>query len=341
MIVCSECGNSAPSPDGFCTSCGTLLEWSGEQVERATNRPDQESAQGTLRQPAPEAARPGPEALVDEPEYTGSYCWSCGARNPEARVFCRSCGKQLALTADPEARPSWWRRLMNRLRGRRQRVAGDRPTGFRRREIEQPSGPGAPAKLKHRPKFHRDKRLPISRIAPLLAVLALLGVGLGPARSWITTKVFGVVQNAQQHLHEQYVSDAPVSATASTSLPGHGAQLAIDGVSNTYWATGNRGDGAGATLTVHFANPVDISRIGLLSGEPGSAYRSQPRPESMTLTAEGDAPVKLTFTDSPQFQNAAVSLKHVTVLAITFESVYPGQQGHNMAVSEIQFFTLS
>lgn len=344
MIICSECGNAAPSADGFCTSCGALLEWAGEKVETAAARPERESAQGTLRQPAVEAARPSPEPLEPETEYTGPYCWSCGARNGEGRVFCRACGQQLSLTAEPESRPSWWRRFIARFHRSRPRAAGERPSGFRRHDAHESaamqSGGTLSAAAKKRPRFHRNRRLPLSRLAPLLAILALLGIGLGPARAWVTTKVFGVVQTAQQHLHQQYVPDSPVSATASSSLPGHAAQLAIDGVSTTYWATNDKGDGVSDTLTVRFANPVQISRVGLLSGEPGAAFRSEPRPESMTLSAPGDTPAKTSFIDSSTFQNAAVSLKNVTVLTITFDSVYPGQQGHDMAVSEIQFYTL-
>ena len=350
MIICSECGNAAPSPDGFCTSCGALLEWAGEKVETVAARPDRESAQGTPRQPAAEAARPGPEPLEIEPEYTGSYCWSCGTRNAEDRVFCRACGVQLDRTAAPEPRQPWWRRLLARFRRSRPRAAGERPAGFLRHDAHEQaaasngssglSGSSLSAAAKRRPRFHRNRRLPLSRLAPLLAILALLGIGLGPARAWVTTKVFGVVQTAQQHLHEQYVPDTPVSATASSALPGHGAQLAIDGVSTTYWATDDKSGGIGDTLTVRFANAVDIARVGLLSGEPGSAFRSEPRPQSMTLAATGDTPAKLSFIDEAQFQNAAVSLKNVTVLTITFDSVYPGQQGHDMAVTEIQFFTL-
>lgn len=348
MIICSECGNAAPSPDGFCTSCGALLEWAGEKVETVAARPDHEAAQGTqgtLRQPAVEASRPGPEPLNTELEYTGPYCRICGTRNADDRVFCRACGQELNPETAPQPRPSWWRRFLARFKRRRPRAAGERPSGFRRHGTPEAAtgaetGANAVAAVKKRPFLHRNRRLPISRLAPLLAVLALLGIGLGPARAWLTTRVFGVVQSAQQHLHEQYVSDSPVSATASSSLSGHGAALAIDGVSTTYWATADKRGGIGDTLTVRFATPVDISRVGLLSGEPGAAFRTEPRPESMTLAAAGDAPVRLSFVDSPQFQNASLSLKHVTVLTITFDSTFPGQKGPDMAVTEIQFFSL-
>ncbi len=36
MIVCTECGHQNDDGDGFCGSCGTYLEWSGERIEAPT-----------------------------------------------------------------------------------------------------------------------------------------------------------------------------------------------------------------------------------------------------------------------------------------------------------------
>lgn len=36
MIVCTECGHQNDDGDGFCGSCGTYLEWSGERVDAPT-----------------------------------------------------------------------------------------------------------------------------------------------------------------------------------------------------------------------------------------------------------------------------------------------------------------
>jgi ribosomal protein L40E len=370
MIICTQCGNAAPSRDGFCSSCGALLEWAGEKLPERPGPAGQSNgnagsgeaaAQGGLaRPPAPEPDRPDPLALAVEPEYSGSYCWSCGARNPEARVFCRSCGARIAPDAAPEQRLSWWRRLMRRLRGRRNRAAGERPSGFRRHEARTTATASASAsggaqgkdakgyggsdsafaKPKRSFKVKPPRRLPISRIAPLLVVLGLVGVGIGPARQWVTTKVFGVAQSAQNRLHEQYVPDAAVSASASSAVAGHAANLVIDGVNTTFWAADDANSGVGDTLTVQFGNPVDLARIGVLSGEPGAGYLTQPRPKTVTISAAGDPPVQLTFVDTANFQDFSVNLANVTTLTITFTAVYPGQQGHDMAVRDFEFFSL-
>lgn len=370
MIVCTECGNAAPSRDGFCPSCGALLEWAGEKLpERpgaaaasADAAGGEAAAQGAFaRPPSPEPERPDPQALAIGPEYTGSYCWSCGARNTEGRIFCRSCGVRIAPDAAPEKRLSWWRRLLRRLRGKRTRAAGERPSGFRRHDVPKrgseaggaesgaANGKGAhgsgisESALKKRKRGVsglRHRRLPLSRVAPVLVVLGLVGVGLGPARTWITTKVFGLAQSAQHRVQEQYVPDAAVSASASSALADHPASLAIDGVNTTFWAADDSGSGVGDTLTVQFGGPVNIARIGVLSGEPGAGYLTQPRPKTVTVSAAGDPPVQLSFVDTANFQDYSVSLANVTTLTITFTAVYPGQQGHDMAVRDFEFFSL-
>ena len=319
MIVCRNCGNSAASKDGFCLSCGALLEWSGEDLPGGV----------AARPPTVEGTRPRPVPVVTEPTYTGPYCMKCGVRNPEGRVYCRACG--LPLQPEPVAvapRPGWWRRLWRRLRGRRDFAAGDRPGNFRRHDAVP------------RPPRKRGLRMPraaLSRFAPLLLVAGLLGVGLGPARVWLTSHLFGLEQTAQAKLSEHYVSVVPVGAVASSAAAGHGAALAIDGVSNTYWATA--ASGVGATLTVKFGNAAHIDRIGVLSGEPGAAFRTDARPHTLEVSAPGGPPVDLSFDDSPNFQNQSANFAGVTELTIVVKDAYPGQQAQTVALSEVQFFS--
>ncbi len=141
MIICQECGNSAESADGFCSSCGALLEWSGQPVNVAAGAARSRPALAA-RQPGAEQGRPGPVPLVTEPAHTGPYCSACGVRNPADRTFCRSCGAALRPgAAAGEPAPGWWRRLMARLRGRRPYEAGDRPRGF----VAHDEAPATPA----------------------------------------------------------------------------------------------------------------------------------------------------------------------------------------------------
>jgi hypothetical protein len=181
------------------------------------------------------------------------------------------------------------------------------------------------------------RRLALSRFAPLLAVLGLIGVGLGPARTWLTVHAFGLEHRAQGQLSQHYTNVVPVSSSASSSAPGHPASLAIDGVQQTYWLTGG-GTGAGATLTVRFASPQRIDRVGLLSGEPGGDYRRQARPRAIEFFTGGPSPITLSFDDTLSFQNRPVSLRGVTKITVVIKNMYPGQDGQAVALRELEFF---
>jgi hypothetical protein len=386
MIVCSECGNAAESGDGFCASCGVLLEWSGRPVEAAADAVD--GGQPPARKPVAERDRPGPVPLMTEQVHAGPYCSACGVRNPEGRTFCRSCGETLRSGAAAQApAPGWWRRLLNRLRGRRSYAAGDRPRGF----LSHDAVPGLPAGAAATAAGHRlgapadshrlgvpihssslgvpahssslgasaagtrgpgafrgtagqrmrraktPLRGTLSRFAPLLLVVGLLGVGLGPARMWLTVHVFGLAHRAQVQLSQRYTNVAPISASASSAAPGHPAKLAIDGIQQTYWLTG-AGSGAGASFTVRFASPQRIDRVGVLSGEPGGDYRTQARPQTIELLVGGRSPVSLPLDDTLGFQNRPVSLRGVTAITVVIKNVYPGQNGQAVALRELEFF---
>jgi len=342
MIVCKDCGNAATSRDDFCASCGSLLEWSGQEVEAASAAG---RADPLARQPVAEAGRPHPVPLAAEPVHAGPYCAACGVRNQEDRMFCRSCGEALRGAAAAARAPSWWRRLLTRLGGGAGRgyAAGDRPASFRHHSVT----PGARAQgltqpdlsaAHHRRSLRRPRRVALSRLGPVLLVAGLLGVGFGPARHWVTTEAFGLAHKAHGTLTERYVSVVPVGASASSAMRRHGAALAVDGVRDTYWASTGRRDGVGAALTVKFAHPVNIGRIGLLSGEPGAAFRADPRPQTIEVSATGAARFDISFDDVAGFQNRAVNLHGVTTITLLFKDVYPGQKGHAVAVREVQFF---
>lgn len=380
MVICKECGNSTESTDGFCSSCGALLEWSGERVAA----PGRSGPALASRQPVAERARPGPVPLAAESAYSGPYCSACGARNPEGRSFCRSCGGTLRPgAAENQPAPGWWRRLMARLSGRRPYAAGDRPPGFLSHDVPRPAA-GAAASPPGRPtgngalpapstrspamgtpsrsprlaggdpsmsthgmpavagqrirRANQSRRMLLNRFAPLIVVASLLGIGLGPGRTWIEHHAAGLEHRARAQLGQQYVNIVPIRASASSAAPGHGAMLAIDGVQQTYWLTGGA-DGTGAGLRIRFAAPQDIERVGLLSGEPGGSYTAEARPRTIEFIAAGHQPVTVSFEDTAAFQNRPVSLPGVTVITAVITSVYPGQEGQSVAIRELEFFT--
>ncbi|MBS2964005.1 zinc ribbon domain-containing protein [Actinocrinis puniceicyclus] len=376
MILCRECGNSAPSTDGFCSSCGALLDWSGERVETRILPTVQTAAptpvepveagpvmqgpraQGPVRRtqsavpesaayppgpqpqprgwiPAAEARRAQPVPAASEPEHTGPYCQACGVRNPQERRFCRSCGAMLQLPVPaPSARRGWWRRLIDRLTGRRrQYAAGQRPGGFR---DHQAGGTGRAGR--------RGPRLPrhlkLGRLAPLLIIAGLAGIGLGPARTWVTNEVSTLLGRAKARVDQHYANVTPVGASAA-SAKDHAAALAIDGLNTTYWASAQHPDGVGEALTVSFAAPVDIDQIGILSGADAQNFRAFARPRVLVVTAAGAAPVTLSFDDSADFQSRGTALRQVTTVTITVKDAYPGQKQHALAIRDLEFFVKS
>lgn len=392
MIICKECGNSAESVDGFCSSCGVLLEWSGQPVAaKAAAGGDGKLA---TRRPEPERGRPDPLPLAEEPEHTGLYCSSCGVRNPPGRTFCRSCGDLLRDAVLPAAsRPGWWRRLVSRLRGRpaaagqppgaapaaQAEAAGSGgsggPGGSRSPAGSGPapaagagSGPGPAASRLGPPGHHqgpgpsgasrhpwqsgvqqrgvRPPRRPQARrlmsprtVIVILGILSLLGVSVSPLRAKIEKPIQSWISGLRQHATVTYVNLSPVSAIASSAAPGHPASLAIDGPASTYWLTG--GDsGVGASITIRFAGPVSITKIGILSGEPGGSYFTQGRPENVTVTGSAGRPEFITFTDQSGFETQTVALHDVTSVTLTITSEYDGQQGQSVAIRELQFSEL-
>ncbi len=384
MILCRECGNSAPSRDGFCSSCGALLDWSGERVETqvlptvqgaptgqtvppipatatagvSQVEPQAGVFQGGIAQggtgqggvgqggigqgavapgwtPAVEARRADPVPVQSEPEYSGPFCQACGVRNPEDRRFCRSCGAMLQLpTLAAQARRGWWRRLIDRLTGRRREfTAGERPTGFR---DHHGAGSGQPGKRRVRLPRH----LKLGRLAPILLIAGLAGIGLGPARTWVTNEVNTLLGKAKARVNQHYVNVTPVGASA-VSQKDHGAALAIDGLNNTYWATSKHPDGTGEAVTITFSAPVDIDQIGILSGADAQNFRAFARPHELVVTAAGASPETLTFDDSADFQSRGATLRKVTTVTITVKDAYAGQKQHDLAIRDLEFFVKS
>ena len=395
MILCRECGNSAPSSDGFCSSCGALLDWSGERVETrvlpvvqptaqvwtpaaadpspnpATTKPGAGPNVNTNRlipppvvpqppavppqaavpsQPAvtapepagwlptPEARRADPVPVSAEPAYTGPYCQACGVRNPEGRQFCRSCGALLQLPALASAdRRGWWRRLIDRLlRRRRNLTAGERPAGFRDHSNSSGGSAGGP----HRRGPRLPRHIKLGKLAPIVVVAGLAGIGLGPARMWVTNEVNSLLGRAKATVSQHYANVTPVGATADAEK-NHAAGLAIDGVNTTYWASAQHTDGVGDAITVTFAGPVNIDQLGILSGADLADFRASARPHDLTVSAAGVPDSVLTFDDTGDFQNRGITLRHVTTVTFTVKDSYAGQKQHDLAIRDLEFFVKS
>lgn len=180
----------------------------------------------------------------------------------------------------------------------------------------------------------------MGKLAPIVVVAGLAGIGLGPARTWATSEISGLFGKAKATVDQHYTSVVPVGAKADAEK-NHAAGLAIDGVNTTYWASAQHPDGVGDSITVTFAGPVDIDQIGILSGADPAAFRASARPHDLTVSAAGVPDVSLAFDDTADFQSRTLTLRHVTSVTITVQDSYPGQKRHDLAIRDLEFFVKS
>ncbi|HKE97855.1 MAG TPA: zinc ribbon domain-containing protein [Actinomycetes bacterium] len=273
----------------------------GEAEQPAARQPGQAQRRRVRRGPV--AAPPVPEGPL--------RCWNCGTGNPATRRFCVRCGADLHQV--PAARPSWWRRLLHRLQG------SPRPAGTRPRRW-------APGRL----------------LRPLALVLAVaLAVGLaGPWRGTVVRPVSAGIAAVRRAVLKP-VPVSPVGFAASSSLPRHGPELVGDGLSNTFWAEGADGTGAGQVLQLTFSEPVDLTRVIIRSGASGKPgeFKQQPRPRRLVLAA-GRQRATLQLSDSPDPQTFSVKLRRVRTLEVRIASVYQAPSGRSCSIAEIELWRL-
>jgi hypothetical protein len=185
----------------------------------------------------------------------------------------------------------------------------------------------------------------ISRILALVAVAAMLLGVAGPWRGSVINWGSGTIDAVRRTFFPRYQGVDPEvgTATASGRIRGHGSKLAFDGDQATFWAI--RGDGVGSSLSVEFAQPVDIDRIDFLPGAPdGSLTGPIVRPETVQVEFIGSdgASVKMetvVLENTSQLQQRKVSAKDVTRVMITINSTYETKEAGSVftAFTEIDF----
>jgi hypothetical protein len=370
VIICTGCGHANGTSDAFCGSCGGFLEWDGEQVSTPVSprvpavvaaptaapparvpAPREEPvvapapadpAPVSARPPAAEYERPAP--LRPDPVDLGPadlYCGSCGGGNASGRAFCRRCGSSLA-DAVHVARPSWWRRLLARLRRTRRGLsAGERPAGWAVPEREV--GQGHKRKKRGWRRLRLPSRLSLGKAALPIAILSLAGFGLAPVRAHVTQFVFGAWKDGRQAVAPRYVPVSASGATASSSLAHHEASAAIDQNTLTWWSEGAAGRGRGQRLLIRFDRPVDLDRVAFYNGAAAADYPLEPRVRGVRVTLRGAhglvAERRTVLADKRTQQLVEVSGHGVTQVVISVLSTYAGQQGSAASLAEVGFLS--
>jgi len=137
------------------------------------------------------------------------------------------------------------------------------------------------------------------------------------------------------------------------------AAFAIDGVTNTSWATDKGVNGVGQSLVIRVSPTTNIDKIGFLNGNQDAqgSYLTQPRPATLRVTfsqlekhktasgAEVTETVldtkNISLKDSASFQSFTTSAKNVAAITVTIESVYTSSTGHNASLAEVELFKKS
>lgn len=358
MIVCTSCGHANEAGAAFCGSCRAFLEWSGQPTAVGLPAPrrsaegsqltasmatvgspdvagdrDAECASPVAVPPAPEQAPapPRPVVVADLPPG-GRHCGACGVGNAAGRFYCRACGSPLddALPA-AVGRVRWWVRVTAWLHpAARPAVAGDRPGGWSR-SAEPAAGP----RRRWRPRL--PARLSVSALLIPLMILSAAGLGIAPVRAKITEHGFSLYHDLRAKLAPQFVPVTPLGATATSVRAGHAARSAIDRVATSYWAAAG-GSGVGQSLRLTFAAPVDLDRLGVLSGAPGADFVRAARPSVLRVTGSDGSRRDVPLTDAATFQQHGLALRGVTWLRLQIVSAYPGQSAQPAAVREVELF---
>ncbi|MEU3374793.1 zinc ribbon domain-containing protein [Streptomyces sp. NPDC006711] len=188
-----------------------------------------------------------------------------------------------------------------------------------------------------RPPLHRDRKRWIAR-----ALVALVVVGL------VVGGVFGgppAARAVQDHFAKR-VAAHPVSWTASHSDPKHGAELAGDSYSNTWWGTGYAGDAEGTYLEATFGQPTDLLAL-LIT--PGTSKRQgqqseQARPQEFDLVvtdSSGKQHVSHQSLNDGGVQRIDVRVRNAASARIILRSAFGAAKDKQVAIAEVEFFSRS
>jgi hypothetical protein len=260
--------------------------------------------------------RPQP-AVVEEPLVAPGQiaCPACGVGNDPTRRFCRRCGTSLATAT--VVRLSWWRRLLNWLRGRRH----GHEVGYRPRGRRQGGG---------------------GRIWPVLVFLlaAVIAVAAIPNLRGYVTRGIGAVRDRISGITQV----DPVRATASSGSK-YPADNIKDGANNVFWAPDPPAPQAiDQWVALDMAKPVRLEYLVFTTGLSTSRqeFLAQGRPENveLTLTSAGGQTKTVTarLQDKTGEQKVAVTGDGVVKIQVKIKSVYGAQPGRLVAIAELEVF---
>ncbi|GGV15760.1 hypothetical protein GCM10010495_32260 [Kitasatospora herbaricolor] len=258
----------------------------------------------------PEEARPRVRGAAEEPEFDGATCPWCATSNPPERHFCRRCGAQFATRDEGGAAPlPWWRRLLGS-------DGGEAPWAGQRPRLRRGFG----------------RRARLALLAGLVVLVLVAGlIWAGPA-----------VDAVNDHFAKRVPID-PVAVTASRSYEGHGPELTIDKISNSWWGTGIEGDSAGEWLEAGFGRPVRLLDLVITPGASADVAQqlAQARPRQLELLitdVDGKTVTRQVELTGDGAQRVKLRAGRVTKVRLVLRSAFGVAAGKQVAVAEVEFF---
>lgn len=303
------------------TPVGDTAPWSGlsgESTEEATSAvlPD---AGGASVQPTDEITAPSAIRGDARP------CPSCRTPNPPDATFCRHCAHDLRrqsgiVTQEQPAKRKWFKRAKPDPRQAASRV-------------RRPGGGGV------------ARRVMMIRAGGALVGIGLLAMFIGP---WGRPALGRVSDDLQLNRYDQIEVDGDDvaaqsltgSADTAVDLPYHTADLVVDRLSNTSWATrwidpADIGDDlpeegcvpwrTEEVLVFDFGTPTDLDRVQVLAGRSADdpTRDDYHRPRVLQFDRDGDCR-RVTVEDEGELTPHGLSLDDVTVLTVGVVAIYEG-----------------
>ncbi|MGW9076836.1 NADase-type glycan-binding domain-containing protein [Streptomyces kronopolitis] len=185
-----------------------------------------------------------------------------------------------------------------------------------------------------RPRLHRDRTRWITRavVAAALAAVVVGGIIGGPPAA----------RAVQDHFADR-VQVPAATWKASHSGPGHGAKLAFDTYSNTWWGTGYSGASDGQYLEAGFGQPTDLLNVvitpGASSRTPQAADPARPHEFDVLVTdSAGRQHLSHYRLNDGGPQNIDVHVRAALTVRLILHSAYGTTDKKQVAIAELEFF---
>jgi hypothetical protein len=315
--------NSRPAAESAAAALATPIV-PGTQAVPETPAVGEQAPQAARHRPPP-VRRTAPSRRLQPGDLV---CGACGEGNPPVRKFCSRCGESL-IEAEVVKRP-WWKKLLRTRGPKVVQTANGKDSKGKNLTVQR-------FDLRH------SVRKGLRRARFVVGMLVIIG-GIGYAaipslRSAVDSRFDTTKGKVLTLVHPTYVPVHALKVTADMAVAGHPGRLAVDEFTNTYWLAPWNGTKQ-PTLTLTFAHKVTLKEMIFYSGVDAN-YLAFGRPAVLHLVFSNGASDTLTPADTDKPQTLPIKgATSITSVEFQILSIYQGNSGSNVAVTEIELFAL-